>query len=64
MKCFIPRINAHGDGRRSVGLGLALCKAIVEAHGGTLGVRDNQPRGCVFTFYLNVEKGEMPDAQE
>ncbi len=64
FEMFYTADNAHGDGRRSVGLGLALCKAIVEAHGGTLGVRDNQPRGCVFTFYLNVEKGEMPDAQE
>ncbi len=40
------------DGRRSMGLGLALCKSIVEAHGGVIGVSDNNPRGSVFGFTL------------
>ena len=40
------------DGRRSLGLGLALCKSIVEAHGGTITLADNVPSGCRFTFTL------------
>lgn len=40
------------DGRRSLGLGLALCRSIVEAHGGRVWVRDNAPRGAVFGFSL------------
>ena len=40
------------DGRRSLGLGLSLCKSIVEAHGGTMWVRDNVPHGSVFGFSL------------
>lgn len=40
------------DGRRSLGLGLALCRSIVEAHGGRVWVRDNVPRGAVFGFSL------------
>ena len=40
------------DNRRSLGLGLYLCKAIVEAHGGVLLVEDNVPHGCVFSFTL------------
>ena len=40
------------DNRRSLGLGLYLCKAIVEAHGGVLLVEDNMPHGCVFSFTL------------
>ncbi len=47
--------NAHGDGRRSIGLGLALCKSIVAAHGGTICVRDNAPHGSVFSFALRAE---------
>ena len=40
------------DNRRSLGLGLYLCRAIVEAHRGSIWVSDNQPRGAVFGFTL------------
>ncbi len=44
------------DNRRSLGLGLYLCKAIIEAHGGTISVADNDPQGAVFTFTLPLEE--------
>ena len=44
------------DSRRGVGLGLALCKSIVEAHGGTITLADNHPTGCCFTFSLPAEE--------
>ena len=47
------------DSRRSLGLGLALCKSIVTAHGGSLSVSDNQPRGTVFTVTLPCGKVEI-----
>ena len=40
------------DSRRSLGLGLSLCKSIITAHGGTITVTDNKPCGAVFTFTL------------
>lgn len=40
------------DNRRSLGLGLFLCKAVVEAHGGEIRVKDNENRGAVFEFTL------------
>jgi len=49
---FYSGENGIADNRRSLGLGLYLCKAIVEAHGGTISVEDNQPRGAVFSFTL------------
>lgn len=47
------------DSRRSMGLGLALCKTIVTAHGGTIVVSDNQPQGAVFTFTLPAGEVEL-----
>ena len=44
------------DRRRSLGLGLYLCKAIIEAHGGTISVTDNRPQGSVFSFTLPLEE--------
>ncbi|MEO8922246.1 MAG: DUF4118 domain-containing protein, partial [Caldimonas sp.] len=35
-----------------VGLGLAICKAIVEAHGGTIEARNVEGAGAAFTFTL------------
>lgn len=40
------------DCRRSMGLGLALCKSIVTIHGGEIRLTDNTPNGCAFTFTL------------
>lgn len=44
------------DSRRSLGLGLALCKSIITAHGGEISVEDNQPKGTVFRFTLPKEE--------
>ncbi len=44
------------DGRRGLGIGLALCKSIVEAHGGKIELQDNEPTGCRFSFSLPIEE--------
>ncbi|MEG1782501.1 MAG: ATP-binding protein, partial [Oscillospiraceae bacterium] len=44
------------DSRRSMGLGLALCKSIITAHGGTIEVKDNLPNGTIFQFSLPAEE--------
>lgn len=48
--------NKIADNRRSIGLGLYLCKAIVEAHGGMIRVLDNQPHGARFCFTIPLEE--------
>lgn len=52
FEMFYTRKGKVSDGRRGVGLGLALCKSIVEAHGGIINLTDNEPSGCCFTFTL------------
>lgn len=44
--------NRQERAYHSSGLGLAFCKLAIEAHGGTIGVEDGNPRGSVFWFAL------------
>ena len=39
-----------------MGMGLTLCKSIIEAHGGRIWVEDNHPRGAVFRFEIEAEE--------
>lgn len=49
---FYSGANKIADSRRSLGLGLSLCKSIVIAHNGTIWVADHYPKGTIFTFTL------------
>lgn len=53
---FYTGTNRAADGRRSLGLGLGLCRSIIRAHGGEIWVSDNKPQGDVFTFTLPAEE--------
>jgi signal transduction histidine kinase len=41
-----------------VGLGLYICKTIIEAHGGRLWAKSEPGKGSVFTFSLPLLEGE------
>ncbi len=56
FEMFYSGANGIADSRRSLGLGLSLCKSIVNAHGGEISVSDNKPNGTVFSFTLPAEE--------
>ena len=56
FEMFATGQNKIIDGRRGLGLGLALCKSIIEAHGGTIKYCDNDPKGSCFSFTLPTEE--------
>lgn len=53
---FYTLNNVLVDSKKSIGLGLSLCKSIVEAHGGNIYVTDNKPQGSIFIFTLPATK--------
>lgn len=48
--------NTIADGRKSLGLGLSLCKSIINAHGCEITVSNNDPTGTIFTFDLPIKE--------
>lgn len=43
------------EGTSQLGLGLAFCKSAIAAHNGTITVKDNPPKGAVFTLHLPMK---------
>ena len=54
-RVFEPFFTTKANG---LGMGLSICRSIVEAHGGRLWATPNQPNGAVFRVMLPV--GEQP----
>ena len=56
FQMFYTGKTTVADSHRSLGLGLALCHSIIEAHDGTLILTDHDPHGCNFTFTLPLSE--------
>jgi two-component system sensor histidine kinase KdpD len=46
----------HEAAQSGVGLGLAICRAIIEAHGGKIYAQNRLGGGAVFTFILPIDQ--------
>ena len=51
-RIFDPLFTTKSDG---MGMGLSICRAIIEAHEGRLWFAPNSPRGAVFQFTLHTD---------
>lgn len=59
---FYSGANRIADSRRTLGMGLSLCRSIVAAHGGSLIVKDHVPHGT--SFIMTLPDGEEPSFEK
>jgi nitrogen fixation/metabolism regulation signal transduction histidine kinase len=52
-KIFVPLFTTKSKGQ---GFGLAVCKRVIEAHGGTIGFESTEGKGAKFTISLPTKK--------
>jgi two-component system, LuxR family, sensor histidine kinase DctS len=59
QQLFTPFFTTKAEG---MGLGLSLCRTVVEQHGGFLGFEPDRPRGTIFRFTLPADSGSSQSA--
>ena len=61
-KLFAPLVTTKAKG---MGMSLAICKRIVEAHGGKIGAENSAGKGTTFTINLPIKlsKSQFPQVQ-
>jgi signal transduction histidine kinase len=56
-RIFNPLFTTKSQG---MGMGLSICRSMIEAHGGQLWVVANRPQGAVFQFVLPSDAADSP----
>ncbi|XCP86528.1 ATP-binding protein [Roseburia hominis] len=55
---FVTQSEGRADRQRGIGLGLAICKAVVEAHGGEIYAKNREEGGACVGFWLNATQAD------
>ncbi len=62
FEMFYTGVKRSPDSRRGIGLGLALCRSIIQAHGGEITAENVHPHGARFMFTLPI--AEVKDYEQ
>jgi signal transduction histidine kinase len=57
-RIFDPLFTTKSEG---MGMGLAICRSIIEAHNGRMWVAPNKPHGAAFQFVLRTDGATSAD---
>ena len=60
FESFVSSRTEKSDSSRGVGLGLSICKSVIEAHGGRIAAQNNAHGGATFRFTLPLDKEAQP----
>lgn len=55
---FVSLSGESMDQKRGIGLGLAICRQVIDAHGGEIWAENRSEGGARFTFWLPAEQAE------
>lgn len=56
---FYTSGETSDHGRKGIGLGLEICKAIIEAHGGSICAYNNESGGATFEFIMPIRRNSI-----
>jgi signal transduction histidine kinase len=59
-RIFDAFYTTKGNG---LGLGLSICRSIIDAHGGRLWAKPNEPRGTVFCFTVPIGEQSLENLE-
>jgi signal transduction histidine kinase len=59
-RLFEPFYTTTPEGM-GMGMGLSICRSIIEAHGGRLWATGREPRGAVFQFTIPADVSAIRD---
>lgn len=54
---FVTYPGVSADSQKGIGLGLAICHAVIKAHGGIISAKNNEDKGACFEFVIYKEEG-------
>jgi signal transduction histidine kinase len=64
FKLFGTMSNSQQQNSSGIGLGLVICKTIVEAYGGEISYESREREGSIFTFSFALDQPELEQFRE